>query len=525
MKKIIFIYLFLGYFGFSQSITLDGTFGIGGKKIESMVAGDDIIISTKLQSNGKIVVAGSLTYSPNGNIILSRFNIDGSLDNSFGINGKILTSLINEVPFNSSLKIQSDDKILITASLFNSSSNFDFATSRYNSNGSIDTSFGINGTVTTDLGNLTSDFANAIEIQSDNKIVVSGTTMINFQSDFAVVRYLPNGILDTTFGNNGTFTCNIGSFNTTPTSNESSRCIKFSSDGKIYIGGSTNAQEILSDAYNFAIIRLNNNGSLDNSFGVGGKVITDFSRNENFFKLDLTNDNKLIVSGSSQTYQQQQPASNKTAIAKYQENGDLDISFGINGKLLLDVDGIIYDFIIQPDNKILGCGYIFNNSTILDFLLIKLKSDGGIDTDFNSIGYIRTDFNMDLDGANSLVIQTDGKIICGGASKNNTKYDFSLCRYNVQNLSTTQFNNSKFSISPNPFNESINLKFNFNQDGSLTIDLFDSNGRKIDNLLSNKNFQSGDNEIKLDLPETLCKGIYFLNINNGNEISTIKIVK
>ena len=185
--KHIYIALFFLAFNFSvfsQTVTLDNTFGTGGKVLYSFALNGDALNAIAIQQDGKILVCTLKEFSLNGNIIVSRFNADGTLDTNFGINGIVETQLVSETGGYNLMKLQNDGKILITGSnSINSNSDFfNFATMRFNSNGSIDTFFGTNGIVITDLDGK-GDFGTAVSLQSDNKIIVAGYTFLNINQN------------------------------------------------------------------------------------------------------------------------------------------------------------------------------------------------------------------------------------------------------------------------------------------------------------------------------------------------------
>jgi uncharacterized delta-60 repeat protein len=170
---------------------LDPTFGVGGK-VSTDFGADDSANDVAIQSDGKIVVVGRTFF----NFALARYNRDGSLDPDFGSGGKVITEA-NSIVSAQAVAIQSDGKIVVAGQ-----DSEDFATIRYNSDGTLDTSFGVGGKVVTNFFN--HDAALAIALQPDGKIIVGG----GFQNarrrfDFALARYNSDGSLDTSFGAGG----------------------------------------------------------------------------------------------------------------------------------------------------------------------------------------------------------------------------------------------------------------------------------------------------------------------------------
>ena len=200
---------------------LDTTFDTDGKVTTAVAVGDEGK-AIAIQSNGKILVVGD----DMANFEIVRYNTDGSLDTTFDTDGKVTTDIgTSTADAANAVAIQGDGKIVVAGT---SGSSTDFAASRYNTDGSLDTTFDTDGKVTTDIGTSTTDTANAVAIQSDSKIVVAGTS----SSDFAVIRYTTTGALDTTFDTDGKVTTDIGT-----SSFDTGSAVAIQSDSKIVVAG------------------------------------------------------------------------------------------------------------------------------------------------------------------------------------------------------------------------------------------------------------------------------------------------
>jgi uncharacterized delta-60 repeat protein len=238
--------------------SLDTGFGSGGK-VTTPIAFHEASYSVALQADGKIVAAGhSFTGNGPNDFAVIRYNANGSLDASFDGDGKVTTDFSGTNDVGQSVALQPDGKIVVAGySLIGS--NADIVVARYNSNGSLDTSFDGDGRVRTSVvpG---SDYGSSVTIQPDGKILVAGNSFNGTNTDFALVRYNANGSLDTTFGNGGKVTTQIGA------SSEEAYSVKVQPDGKIVVAGFSNNG---SNA-DFAVVRYNADGSLDTSFGVVG---------------------------------------------------------------------------------------------------------------------------------------------------------------------------------------------------------------------------------------------------------------
>lgn len=271
--------------------TLDTTFNHGGKVITDFGGSDDIIYAMALQNDGKIVVAGQVSKvgSLTTRFALARYNTNGALDKSFGTNGTVLT-LINSNCEAFAIAIQNDGKIIVAGDTYNGS-DYDFAMTRYNSNGTLDAGFGNNGIIATAVGNF-NDMAKAVAIDPDGRILLAGFTSKDgfIDDDFAVVRYLSTGQQDKTFGLNGIATMKIGE------GSDYCNDMAIQSDGKIVLAGQTINQRRFSD---FAVARFNSNGTIDSAFGDNGKTITALTaRTDDGFATTLQGE-KIIVAGDA----------------------------------------------------------------------------------------------------------------------------------------------------------------------------------------------------------------------------------
>ena len=205
---------------------LDTTFGTGGK-VTTTIGGGDQGKAIAIQSNGKILVVGD----DSNDFKVVRYNTDGSLDTSFDSDGKVTTDINGGFDDGQSVAIQSDGKIVV-AGMGRVGLNENFAVVRYNTDGSLDTTFDTDGKATTDIGTSTSDAANAVAIQSDGKIIAAGTS----NDDFAVARYTTTGALDTSLDTDGKVTTDIGTGTF-----DAGNAMAIQGDSKIVVAGQSSA--------------------------------------------------------------------------------------------------------------------------------------------------------------------------------------------------------------------------------------------------------------------------------------------
>jgi uncharacterized delta-60 repeat protein len=439
----IFGSLLIGFCGFLSTIhaapgDLDTTFATTGFTREaSNLGSDDFINATAIQSDGKIVAIGRVVYGGLVSCGISRYNADGTIDTSFDGDGKTIVQIGIEFNCNDAA-IQSDGKIIVVGYVVIGSIR-NFAVFRYNSDGSPDISFDGDGRKISAFVN--GDFAYAVAIQTDGKIVVCG----NIGDNFAAVRYNGNGSLDTSFDGDGWVTTD---FNGGP---DHSRAIAIQTDGKIVIAG--NGRILGGSTNDFGVARYNTNGSLDTSFDGDGKVLTDIQgNNDNVQDILIQPDGKVVVGGYSWGN------NNKFGLARYNADGSLDTSFDGDGKVVsaITTTELLNELAIQPDGKIIAAGTGAQGASPI--VIARYNSDGSLDTSFDGDGTVVTFIVNPMCGANAVAIQPDGKIIAAGYSAADAftgTYDFALARFNPNGSFDTSFDVDGSVIS-NIYNYRIN---------------------------------------------------------------------
>ena len=405
--------------------SLDTSFGRGGMVTTNFGSGKHVGNAVAVQPNGKILVAG---YAGN-DFALARYNADGSLDTGFDTDGKVTTAIGSGADKGYALALQPDGKIVVAGNSHNGT-NTDFAVVRYNADGSLDTDFDTDGKVTTDIGSA-DDLAYGVALQTDGKIVLVGGSVIANKFDLALARYNADGSLDTDFDTDGKVTTDIGA------TLEMMYAVLIQSDGKIVAAGYSNSK--------FALVRYNANGSLDTTFGEDGDdtgtdpdgyVITAVATASNVAKdLFLQSDGKIVVAGNV--------SESRLALVRYTADGELDTTFGEDGKVVAYHATYLHDFnavVVQPDGRILAAGALRENPAS-GFGLVRYNANGILDTTFGTNGVVITEL---IDGAGArtrgdtaygMALQSDGKILVSGSSSfittgSNKRYDFSLARYN-----------------------------------------------------------------------------------------------
>ena len=248
--------------------------------------------SVAIQDDGKIVVAGYARDGINFDFAIARYNADGTLDNTFSFDGKVKADFGNTDDFGQSISIQSDGKIVVTGEARASSIIGDFAAVRFNTDGTLDNTFGTNGKVTTDIFQNSNDRGADAVIQPDGKIVLAGTSDNTVGTFFAVVRYNLDGTLDTTFSNDGKLRANIGGVGP-----DKGFAIALQPDGKILVAGES--ADDLSGDRDFALARFTSSGAFDTTFQ-SGSVTTNFNDSTDVARsVTIQPDGKILLSGFS----------------------------------------------------------------------------------------------------------------------------------------------------------------------------------------------------------------------------------
>jgi uncharacterized delta-60 repeat protein len=298
--------------------TLDTGFGKSGKVTTEIGRNSDSANSVALQSDGKIVVAGDSFAPGNNDFAVARYNTDGTLDTAFNRSGKA-TADFSKLDYGRSVAVQSDGKIVVAGDAAHGDGRT-FAVARFNADGTPDIIFNKTGKVTTDLGSGNAE-ARGVAVQSDGKIVVAGFASMDRSEKFALVRYNPDGTLDTSFGGTGKVLTLVGM------SGSNATAIGLQNDWKIVVSG--NAINSSGRGRDFAIVRYNGDGSLDTTFNGSGKVTTAVSDDDGHCEaVALGKGGKIVAAGSASNGDD-----SNFAVVRLDAGGKLDSSLNGTGKV------------------------------------------------------------------------------------------------------------------------------------------------------------------------------------------------
>ncbi len=509
----------------AQPGTPDYSFGDSGKVLNTKFTGDCRAVA--VQKDGKIITAGeyeSYTLDSTG-LLVARFNANGSIDKSFGNAGKAIIRNIRKSQAISanSLAVQKDGKILICAHFitFSSQGPGDIGLVRLNKDGTPDESFGDSGMVVTSPGR--NDMVGGMALQPDGKILVTGNKGVNANqiSPAFIIRYLPNGKIDKSFGSDGMVYTQL-------TADFYSSAIKINDENKIIIGG---VYKNLPHGY--ALLEYNGDGSLNDSFGVAG-VTTLSLRPGNLYNLNdlaIQDDGNILITGSYGT---------ALVLARFDKSGKIDSGFGKEHVGYVTVfsrtgytDG---KSVFAQKQNIIVTG-INVNAPNTGFGAFSFDANGNVDPGFGNNGMAAAGFNVFAlsPETGKGAIEPDGKIVVGGGvqiMQTDQVLHIALVKFNgdsisKENITTSKTNNisaagkaiTKINAYPNPVTnsltvEGLDVKANYN-----LIILNDKGSVVATGRLRNAAFYQFN-------VQHLSSGIYYINIIENNKmVGTLRFIK
>lgn len=375
----------------AQAGSLDPTFGVNGIFSTNFTGATGVASFVALQSDGKIVAAGSsggIDSTGAGGVVL-RLNTNGTLDTTFGIGGVVNIKFGDFGSFATGLAIQTDGKIVVAGS--SGLGGGDVV--RLNANGSFDTTFDKTGFVELSVN------AGALTLQSDGKIVLLGGGFPGGALFSQMQRFTTTGQLDTTFGTGGTAGLVFGG-----------SAVRELSNGKLLVcsGGFTGG----------AIVRYKNNGALDNTFGITGQAGVVAAPG-----LALQSNAEIVTAGNFATATSSTGNTTGFGVMRLTASGNADGTFGTRGGVATTFPGFqsasAFPLIIQSDGDIVAGGSVSNgsgNSQTGAFALARYQSNGTLDTTFGTDGLVSTSFGNTTASINGLALQTDGKIVASGGT-------------------------------------------------------------------------------------------------------------
>jgi uncharacterized delta-60 repeat protein len=339
-----------GACSFTSTGTLNTSFASNGYA-ELLIGSNTILQSIALQADGKAVAGGYAVVDGVTQFALARFNADGSLDNTFGGTGYVTTDVMTASAINAIVIQPSDGKIIAGGCAGQGAPGS--ALVRYNPDGTIDSSFGVDGIVFVNQGYTSS--ISALALQSDGSIIAAGFSWNFVTNECLLMRFNSNGVLDATFGTGGIVTTQFGL-------KSQATAVAVAADGSIVMGGYTTQDSF---HYGFALARYTTNGILDLSFNGTGMVTTYLNYSSILTSLAIQSDGKIVAGGYDFGAR-----ATTFALARYLPSGAFDLTFGSNGIALTTIgsNAQINSLAIQSDGKIVAAGFSDDHAALARYL-------------------------------------------------------------------------------------------------------------------------------------------------------------
>jgi uncharacterized delta-60 repeat protein len=399
---------------------IDADFGSYGSVLTEFERGTTAQV-VLVQPDRKIIIAGTTGRLDDLNktfITVLRFNPDGSPDPGFGTNGQVFTSILSRNTAQAGV-LQPDGKFIIAGWVFGTSPANKIGLVRYNPDGSLDTGFGDAGKVITDFDISMAPSAHSLLLQPDGKIVLLGD---NESFDILLSRYNSNGVLDGSFGNGGKVVTRYVS------EGNEAKSARLQPDGKIVLGGWINTAD---SASNSAVFRYTADGTLDSSFDNDGVAVKALSSSHDRIREVLIRpDGKILTVGTSVIPEQN---SISYAIALYNSDGSPDANYGQNGVSVLPAPGLveIENALLQSDGKVTLAGTLsYSSGARYRFHLARFEANGAFDFTFGNGGKVNFPIGHS-NRASALAVQSDNKLLIAGVATtlSSRKGVFALTRF------------------------------------------------------------------------------------------------
>lgn len=346
---------------------------------------------------------------------------DGVLDPTFDGDGRVTTTLGDFDDAAQAIALQADGRIVVTGRTYQQD-RYAFFVARYLPNAMLDPSFGSNGVTITTIG-ASNASARALAIQPDGAIVVGGFSTVDGREVLTVARYVAKtGQLDPSFGDGGIVVTPVGA------GWSSAHGVAIQPNGTIVTVGYAQATPDM----RFAIVRYDRFGVLDPTFGEGGVVTTSFAPGSDIANaVHIINDDAILVVGTSQ----RTGGNADVVLTRYKGSGALDGAFGENGTKRIERSGTFNEYgnaiaVTSEGSIVLATS---TNNRFEDLVAIRLSPDGTPDPGFGSGGVASTDIGPDVEigEASSVLVQPDGKVVVSGLRTSGSEISFGLVRYDT----------------------------------------------------------------------------------------------
>lgn len=499
--------LLLPFIATAQIGTLDPAFGNGGKAIATVSGSYCSGECVAEQADGKIIVGGATP----GFALLVRFNADGSLDSGFGTNGMVLTDVDASNDFISAVAVQSDQRIIAGGVRFNSSADGQAIVMRHLPDGSLDNTFGTSGIRTLTVVGAMDSYVKGLAVQPDGKIVVAGQYYSATGWASFATRLNADGTTDAAFG--------LVLIDITPGSDDYTTDMALMADGRVILGGTVQSPGI----GGMFVARLNPDGTYDTTFDSDGKLVLDVGGSDGDLgnSLRVQSDGKILIGGL--TYNNTDGYA--VAVTRLLPDGTPDPGFGSNGTTAVATlqvdDWALPSLALQPDGKVL-IGVDDNAGSTPRARVIRLLDNGLLDPDFgiNGIGTSNATSGNDFEYAVRTHFLADGGIVVAGFADGASNIELAAWKFRSGvNVGLEEGGPLRgVTIAPNPTGDQLNIIV----DPVVAYDAFsirDMAGREV--LL---NWSSGSTSTTIDI-SGLPPGQYTVTTVGTAEPTTARFIK
>ena len=509
--------------------TLYESFGDNGIVLTDFESnGDDDNFSTVavMQDDYKIILGGRTSMSGVSNLMFARYNTHGSPDQGFGSAGVKVFPFGGSNDFLSDIALQADGKIVAVG--YTITDETQMIAMRLNTDGSLDNSFSGNGMAVIEFGDSIDSWAKSLAILDDGRILICGFIQSNPFSyvKSAMCMLTPTGMFDYSFGENGLLTHELPDVWSYPDE-------MIIDDDKIILGG----VYLNTDFERFATIsRYNLDGSLDLSYGDSGYSMYQLEGDAAIsgdanIGMCMTPDGKIVITCNVYPGWLQ----SDFALLRFNADGSIDNTFGVNGLVVQDMgeDSFARDLVVQADGKIIACGSYRNPDYDQDdFLIMRFLESGFLDPGFGTDGngIVIADVSPEdwySNGSNCAIFcNLDRLLVSGYARTDHSDPDFAMACYHTGlsvDVNSPESKSQILSIYPNPVQDQARISFTLARDSQVKAEILNTNGQTVA-LLTDQVFPAGEREIEWN-SEGIPDGIYLIKMVIGNEVYSSKIIK
>lgn len=486
-----------------QAGTLDGDFSADGLQFTLINAHSSRAQDVAILPNGYLIVAGQANESASvRGIAVAKYVPDGELDMTFGTGGTVYMDL-NDIGNDdcNAVQVQSDGKILLAGNMPIVPGGFNqLLLARLLENGTLDPDFGFNGIANLSVPNCSVE-AEDLVLRPDGKMVLSGQCTCNGVREALVALFNTDGTLDQEFGaESGYSKLPLGE-------NCFGYAVALDASGNIILGGTTGGTERL------VVARFLPDGSLDTSFDADGYRRMDLGGPEEVTAVYAQGD-KILVAGT---------VDGDAFVVRLNSDGSNDNSWGTAGVMRTShATGsyVVENMALQADGKVVLCGTLNGRS-----FLLRTTYSGQLDLDFGSSALVEGP--SETRGAKGIAIQADNRIVIAGEGFTEGTTRFMVARYHAGNMTSvpdrTTDNEVGLWFFPNPVRAAATVAIELDHASVLNATLHDASGRLVRTLFTAKAFAMGRHETAISLDD-LPPGEYMIVFVGGTQRTTLRIV-